>query len=174
MASKKPKSPPLLTARHIASMKELARAHRLNPHAIRNSKSLGDAAGMEDLGIHLVRIKSGDLTTEFHTHYCDEEFVYILSGRGIAEIGERKSKIGAGDFMGFVAGSLPHAMSNPYKKDLVYLLGGTRKRSDVSEYPRAGVRTYKFAGQRHTVSFEHATVEKPIARPSKKLKGEKT
>src|SRR4051794_12301153 len=129
MASTKLKTIPLLTARDIGAMKELARPHRLNPRAIRNSKSLGDAVGMEHLGIHMIRIKPGDLTTEFHTHYCDEEFVYILSGRGIAEIGERKFEIGAGDFMGFIAGSLPHAMCNPYRKDLVYLLGGTRKRS---------------------------------------------
>jgi hypothetical protein len=34
--------------------------HRLNPRAVRNGKSLGDAVGMTDMGIHLVRIKSGD------------------------------------------------------------------------------------------------------------------
>jgi uncharacterized cupin superfamily protein len=145
---------PLLTASAIASMQEIRRVHRLNPRDIRNGKSLRDAVGMTDMGIHLVRIKPGDETTEFHTHYCEEEFLFILSGRGIAEIGKRKLKVGAGDFMGFTAGSLPHAMSNPHKEDLVYLMGGTRRPIDVSDYPRAGMRYYRFDGKRNTVKYQ--------------------
>ena len=144
---------PLLTASAIKAMKEVPKAHRLNARAVRNGKSLGDAVGMNDMGIHLVRIKPGDLTTEYHTHYCNEEFIFILSGHAIAEIGKRKIKVGPGDFMGFVAESLPHTMANPYQQDLVYLLGGTRKRFDVTEYPRARKRAYKFADQRHSVKF---------------------
>ena len=145
---------PLLTAAAIAKMAEIRRVHVLNKRAVRHGKSLGDAVGMRDMGIHLVRIAPGDDSTEYHTHYCDEEFVYILSGRGIAEIGARKVKIGPGDFMGFTAQALPHAMSNPYKEDLVYLLGGTRKAIDISEYPRSRKRAYKFSGLRHTVKFK--------------------
>ena len=147
---------PLLTAAAIARMTEQRRVHLLNKRAIRHGKSLGDAVGMRDMGIHLVRIAPGDESTEYHTHYCDEEFVYILAGRGIAEIGARKVKVGPGDFMGFTAKSLPHAMSNPYKVDLVYLMGGTRKAIDISEYPRSRKRAYKFSGLRHTVDFDDA------------------
>lgn len=149
------KSPfPLLKASTIAAMKEVRRVHRLNRRAVRNGKSLGDAVGMKDMGIHLVRIRPGDQTTEYHTHYCDEEFLFILAGRGVAEIGKRKVEVGADDFMGFTAGSPPHMMSNPFKTDLVYLMGGTRKPFDVSEYPRARVRSYKFAGKRNTVKYK--------------------
>lgn len=143
----------LLTAATIARMPEKRRVHVLNRRAIRHGKSLGDAVGMRDMGIHLVRIAPGGESTEYHTHYCDEEFIYILAGRGIAEIGARKMKVGPGDFMGFTAKSLPHAMSNPYREDLVYLMGGTRKAIDISEYPRARKRAYKFDGRRHTVRF---------------------
>lgn len=145
---------PLLTAAAIARMDEIRRVHVLNKRAIRHGKSLGDAVGMRDLGLHLVRIAPGDASTEYHTHYCDEEFVYILSGRGVAEIGTRKVKVGPGDFMGFTANSLPHAMTNPYREDLVYLMGGTRKAIDISEYPRSKKRAYKFDGKRHTVKFK--------------------
>jgi uncharacterized cupin superfamily protein len=145
---------PLLTAAAIARMEEIRRVHVLNKRAIRHGKSLGDAVGMRDLGLHLVRIAPGDASTEYHTHYCDEEFVYILSGRGVAEIGTRKVKVGPGDFMGFTANSLPHAMTNPYREDLVYLMGGTRKAIDISEYPRSKKRAYKFDGKRHTVKFK--------------------
>ena len=145
---------PLLTASVIAKLKEERFVHRLNPRAVRHGKSLGDAVGMTELGIHRVRIAPGDETTEYHTHYCDEEFVYILSGHGLAEIGGRKVRVGPGDFMGFTTKSLPHTMSNPYREDLVYLMGGTRKPIDISEYPRSRKRTYKFDGKRHTVKFK--------------------
>ena len=154
MSTAKNNISPLLTAAAIASMAEYRRVHVLNKRAIRSGKSLGDAVGMQEMGIHLVRIASGDASTEYHTHYCDEEFVYILSGRGVAEIGKRKFKVGPGDFMGFVAQALPHAMSNPNKEDLVYLLGGTRKPIDISEYPRSRKRAYKFSGLRHTVAYK--------------------
>ncbi len=154
MSKTKSKPFPLLTAGAIAKLKEARFVHRLNSRAVRHEKSLGDAVGMTELGFHLVRIASGDETTEYHTHYCDEEFVYILSGRGIAEIGERKIKVGPGDFMGFAAKSLSHTMSNPYREDLVYLMGGTRKPIDISEYPRSRKRTYKFDGRRHTAKFK--------------------
>ena len=145
---------PLLKAAAIARAKKQRRVHRLNPKGVRHGLSLGDAVGMQNMGIHLVRIAPGDDTTEYHTHYCDEEFLYILSGRGVAQIGGKKFDVGAGDFMGFAAQSVPHTMSNPFKEDLVYLMGGTRQAFDVSEYPRIGKRTYKFAGKRHTVGYD--------------------
>jgi uncharacterized cupin superfamily protein len=154
MPAAKHKLFPLLTAATIRKMDEIRRVHVLNKRAIRHGRSLGDAVGMRDLGIHLVRVAPGDQSTEYHTHYCDEEFVYILSGRGIAEIGTRKIKVGPGDFMGFTAKALPHGMLNPYKEDLVYLMGGTRKAIDISEYPRSRKRAYKFDGKRHIVKFK--------------------
>ncbi len=45
-------------------------------------------------------------------------------------------------------------MVNPYTEDLVYLMGGTRKAIDISEYPRSRQRAYKFDGKRHTVKFK--------------------
>ena len=147
------KPSPLLTADAIAAMEEVRRVHVLNARAVRNQKSLGDAVGMKELGIHLVRVEPGDESTEYHTHYCDEEFVYILAGRGVAEIGDTKVEVGPGDFMGFATRSPPHTMTNTGSEDLVYLVGGTRKASDVSEYPRAQKRAYKFAGERHTVDY---------------------
>lgn len=159
MPAIKKKPFPLLTAAAIEKMPETRRVHRLNKGAIRHGKSLGDALGMEKLGFHVVRIAPGDESTEYHTHYCDEEFVYILAGRGVAEIGGRKIKVGAGDFMGFATQSPPHTLTNPYQEDLVYLMGGTRNAIDISEYPRSRVRTYKFAGKRHTVRFKDVKEE---------------
>jgi len=154
MATGKKRPHPLLKAAAIARAKKERRVHRLNPKGVRQGISLGDAVGMQNMGIHLVRIAPGDETTEYHTHHCDEEFLYVLSGRGIAEIGGKKLEVGAGDFMGFVAQSMPHTMSNPFKRDLVYLMGGTRKPFDVVDYPRVRKVLYKFAGKRHSVDYD--------------------
>lgn len=148
-ARKKPtrnKLPALLAAGAIRRMKEERFVHFLNPGAVRYTRSLGDACGLSSIGVHLVRLKKGDDSTEYHFHHQDEEWVYILSGRGSAEIGGKKYNIGAGDFMGFVAGSEPHAMRNPYARDLVYLVGGNRCPLDVCDYPRIGKRRYREHG----------------------------
>ena len=142
---------PLLSAEAIAALPEHARQHAFNPNGLRHTKALSDACGLEQIGVHLVRLEQGRESTEYHTHAHDEEWIYILSGRGMAEIGERKAEVKAGDFMGFVASSPPHAMTNPFKEDLVYLVGGTRHAYDVVDYPRRGVRSYKFEGKRDNV-----------------------
>jgi len=138
--------PVLLGAGTIRRMKEEKFVHFLNPGAIRYTRSLGDACGLSTIGVHLVRLKQGDVSTEYHFHHQDEEWVYILSGRGIAEIGGKKHKIAMGDFMGFAAGSKPHAMRNSFKQDLVYLVGGNRWPLDVCDYPRIGKRRYRMNG----------------------------
>jgi uncharacterized cupin superfamily protein len=138
--------PALLSAGAIRRMKEDKFVHFLNPGAIRYTRSLGDACGLSSLGVHLVRLKKGDVSTEYHFHHQDEEWVYILSGRGVAEIGGKIFKIGAGDFMGFTAPSAPHAMRNPHARDLVYLVGGNRWPLDVCDYPRIGKRRYRENG----------------------------
>ncbi|MCB1645490.1 MAG: cupin domain-containing protein, partial [Pseudomonadales bacterium] len=114
---------PLLKAAAIAALPETVNVHQFNANAIRHTRSLGDLLGLEKIGIHLVRVETGHDSTQFHTHHCDEEFLYILSGRGIAEIGNESVAVTAGDFMGFSTHSLPHNLHNPYPEDLVYLMG---------------------------------------------------
>ncbi len=156
--------PALLSAAVIRRMKEDKFVHFLNPGAIRYTRSLGDACGLSSIGVHLVRLKQGDDSTEYHFHHQDEEWVYILSGSGIAEIGGKKYRIGAGDFMGFIAGSQPHGMRNPYKKDLMYLVGGNRWPLDVCDYPRIGKRRYRMNGDNAYLDLAALT---PVKRAKK-------
>lgn len=141
----------LLAAEAIAAMPERRYQHTFNPNGIRMTRSLGDACGMKQLGVHLVRVEPGRESTEYHTHSHDEEWIYILSGRATAEIGGRVVAVKAGDFMGFPAGSEPHTMRNDSDEDLVYLVGGTRHAYDVVDYPRRGIRSYKYDGKRDNV-----------------------
>lgn len=146
--------PPLLRAAEIQAIPEEARAHALDPASVRHTRSLGDAVGLATIGVHLVRLRSGKTSSVYHFHHHDEEWIYILSGRGMAEIGDEKSEVGPGDFMGFVAGSLPHSLTNPNPEDLVYLVGGNRLPFDVCDYPRIRKRRYRVNGKSEFVSWE--------------------
>lgn len=149
----------LLSAEAIAALPENARQHAFNPNGVRHTRALSDACGLQQIGVHLVRLEPGRESTEYHTHAHDEEWIYILSGRGTAEIGGRKAEVKTGDFMGFVAGSEPHTMTNPFKEDLIYLVGGTRHAYDVVDYPRRGIRSYKYGGKRDNVFAKNLGVE---------------
>ena len=138
---------PLLRAADIQALHEEARPHPLNPKLVRHTRSLGDATGLATIGVHLVRLEQGDTSSVHHYHHQDEEWVYVLSGRAIAEIGDEKYEVGTGDFLGFVAGSLPHSLHNPNAEDFVYLVGGNRWPFDVCDYPRVGKRRYRINGK---------------------------
>lgn len=146
---------PLLKKADIAQMEETVFQHRLNKNALRHTKSLGKATGMTRLGVHLVRLEPGRDSTEYHFHHHEEEFVYILSGRGETDIGQETHPLEAGDFMGFSAPSLPHIMRNPFAEDLVYLVGGQSLADDVTEYPRMDKIMYKVRGERQLVDGKH-------------------
>jgi uncharacterized cupin superfamily protein len=151
---------PLLKATEIASLDERHHVHPLNPKAIRHTRSLGDAVGLQRLGIHLVRIAPGDETTQFHFHHHEEEFIYILSGRGIAELGDSNVEVGPGDFMGFTAPSVPHSLCNPFDIELVYLMGGERQEFDVCDYPHLQKRLIRMGENRRLVDWQQL---KPFA-----------
>jgi len=145
---------PLIPAEEVTKLKESINIHRFNEKAIRHTKSLGDLVGLSKFGIHLVRIAPGDETTQYHVHQLEEEFIYILSGRGVSDIGDERFEVGPGDFMGFRAGHLPHTMFNPFKADLVYLMGGNRFSQDICDYPRIKRRLYRIEGQREYVRWD--------------------
>ena len=153
----------LLRKSDIEQIVETRHSHVLDPEAQRLTRSLGDAAGLKTIGVHLVRLEPGRESTVYHFHHQDEEWIYILSGRGIAEIGGEKYDIGPGDFMGFVAGSAPHTITNPQREDLVYLVGGNRCPIDICDYPRHGMRRYRVDGVSEFVRLD-ALSKTPPAR----------
>ncbi|MEX0839499.1 MAG: cupin domain-containing protein [Parvibaculum sp.] len=144
------------SAAQIADLPERVHTHQFNPNAIRHTRSLGDLLGLADLGVHLVRVEPGRETTEHHFHGQDEEFLYILSGRAQAMIGEECFDVGPGDFMAFPKNSPAHSMRVPddAAEDLVYLMGGTRSPIDVCTYPRLGRRMYRVDGVKEYASLD--------------------
>lgn len=138
----------LLRRAEIDAMEEKRVQHQFNDNAVRHTRTLGTATGMERIGIHEIRLEPGRDSTTHHFHDCDEEFVYILSGTGKARIGDEEFEIGPGDFMGFGAPSPAHSMRNTGETDLVYLVGGERWPVDVVHYPDIDRTMIKSHGRR--------------------------
>ena len=89
-----------LSANEIEQLEGVEKQHFLNPEALRINKSLGDAVGLRNLGVHQVLVPAGHYSTEYHVHYYEEECIYILSGTGVATLGDQQQRIGPGDFIG--------------------------------------------------------------------------
>ncbi|MGE5220189.1 MAG: cupin domain-containing protein [Chloroflexota bacterium] len=147
-----------LSAKQIDAMAGVRRVHNLNPAAIRLDKSLGDEAGLKNIGIHLITIAPGDKSTEFHGHKYEDEAIYVLSGQGLEVIGDATHRIAPGDFIGLPAGGPAHETVNNGTEPLVCLVIGQRLAQDVVDYPRKGKRLYRNGGQRDMVDC--ATIEK--------------
>jgi uncharacterized cupin superfamily protein len=130
----------LLKATEIADLAEACIRHPFNPSSEVHLRPLSELSGLGRVRLSLGRIPPGKESFAYHAHEADEEFVYILSGRGRAEIGEETVEVGPGDFMGFAVPSVAHHLTNPYDEDLVYLMGGERSRVEVGTFPRAGKR----------------------------------
>lgn len=115
--------------------------HPYNPASDVYLRRLSPLVGLKRLGLYLARIPAGGESFLYHRHERDEEFLFILSGRGQAEIGEESFEVGPGDFMGFPAPDGPaHHLVNPFDEDLVYLMGDESSGLDIGHFPRIGRR----------------------------------
>ncbi|MBA3580833.1 MAG: cupin domain-containing protein [Gammaproteobacteria bacterium] len=136
-----------LRSTDIQALPEEAKRHFLNSKATRHTKSLGDAAGLKNLGVHWVRVEAGDDSTEFHVHHYEEECVYIIAGTATAILGDESFSVMAGDFIAYPCNGVPHKIVNHSSEPLIYLLVGERRAHDISDYPAAGKRLYRNTGR---------------------------
>jgi len=132
--------PSLIRAARIAELAEIPFRHPLNPESEIHLRSLSVAAGLQRIGLHIGRVPPGRESFVYHWHHYEEEFIYVLSGRGVADIGEESFEVGPGDVMLFTAPSVGHNLRNPFDDDLVYLMGGENRPLEIGEFPRHGKR----------------------------------
>lgn len=93
-----------------------------------------------------------------HVHRHDEEWMFVLSGGGVAELDDRSEAIGPGDFLGFPPHAPVHHVRNGGTEALVYLQGGdawSRSSVEVVDLPDLGLRK-TFIGTREALTFPHA------------------
>ncbi|PAU75531.1 cupin domain-containing protein [Halomonas salipaludis] len=146
-----------LSAQDIQALEGVRKVHFLNAQAVRINKSLGDAVGMSQLGIHQISVPPGHFSTEYHYHCYEEEAIYVLSGTGVATLGDRKQPISPGDFVGCPINGVAHDMYNDGDEPLVCLVVGQRLAQDVTDYPRPGKRLYINSSERTLV--DHDAIE---------------
>ena len=148
----------LVTRDEISEFEGVDKVHFLNPNAKRRNKSLGDLTGLTGFGFHVIEVEPGHETTEHHRHFHEDECVFVLSGTATAFIGDEAHAIGAGDFIGYRKGGLPHSIKNTGNEVLRCIVVGERLAHDVGDYPRLGKRLYRNAGLPWSL-VEHEQIE---------------
>ena len=98
---------------------------------------LGDAAGLTQFGVNLLRLPPGTWSAQRHWHSAEDEFVYVLQGSVVLVTEEGEECFGPGDCVGFRAGTADgHHFMNRSPRDAVLLEVGTRARAaDAVTYP---------------------------------------
>ena len=119
---------------------ERAFAQRLNPNSYLLRTGLARLGGLKRAQVTRGRLPPGKDSFAYHSHMIEEEWLYILSGRGVAEIDGESHEVGPGDFMAFPPPGVAHLLRNPFDAELTYLMGGEGLPVDVLDYPTLGKR----------------------------------
>ena len=138
--------PELLRAADSAA-KMGVHSHPWNPKSEMRGVQLGRLAGLKRTGVSLARIPPGKESFVYHSHAREEEWLYIISGTGTAEIDGADYPVGPGDFMGFPTPSVAHHLRNTGEEDLVYLMGGENRDTEIADFPKLGKRMVRHGEQ---------------------------
>jgi uncharacterized cupin superfamily protein len=89
---------------------------------------LGDAAGLTQFGVNLMRLPPGQWTSQRHWHTAEDEFVMVLEGEVVLVTDEGEEVLRSGDCAGFPAG-VPngHHVQNRSDREAVLLEVGSRR-----------------------------------------------
>ena len=134
----------LLRAADVAARSQTF-SHPWNPHSEITGYQMGKSTGLKRTGVNLARIAPGKESFVYHAHWTEEEWIYILEGRGIARIDDVSYEVGPGDFMAFPTPGVAHHLTNPFDQELVYLMGGENRDHEVADFPDLGKRVFRGA-----------------------------
>ena len=102
----------------------------------RERKRIGDAAGLTQYGVNLLRLPPGAWSSQRHWQTLSDEFVYVVSGEVVLVTDGGEEVLGVGDAAGFKAGDPNgHCLQNRSKSDALVLEVGTRFEDDAAYYP---------------------------------------
>ena len=115
------------------------------PCAARVRQRLGDAAGLTDFGVNLLRLPPGTWSSQRHWHSAEDEFVYVLEGEVVLVTDAGEEILRSRDCAGFKAGLKDgHHLQNRSSRDVVVIEIGSRKvAQDEGEYPDIDLRFLK-------------------------------
>ncbi|MEI9964987.1 MAG: cupin domain-containing protein [Caulobacteraceae bacterium] len=119
--------------------------------AARERRQLGDAAGLTQFGVNLLRLPPGVWSSQRHWHKAEDEFVYILQGEVVMVSDEGEAVLRAGDCAGFPKDSGDgHCLQNRSGADALLLEIGTRQApGEVVDYPDIDMILRAGAGYAH-------------------------
>ncbi len=106
------------------------------PCRTRERTKLGDAAGLTQYGVNLLRLPPGAWSSQRHWHTEQDEFIYVLAGEVTLVSDAGGEVLRAGDAAGFKAGDKDgHCLQNRSGGDAMVLEIGTRIADDAAYYP---------------------------------------
>ena len=86
------------------------------PCRARERKRLGDAAGLTQFGVNLLRLPPGVWSSQRHWHSHEDEFVYMLEGELVLVTDAGEEIMRPGDSAGFPAGSIQLTSQMPSRR----------------------------------------------------------
>lgn len=102
------------------------------------------------LGASITRLPPGKVGCPLHHHMREDEFFYVIEGRGVLRYGDTVREIGPGDAISCPHGTgVGHQIANPFDAELVYLAVGLNDPDEVCVYPDTGkvlVRSLRTVG----------------------------
>lgn len=107
----------------------------------RTRQVLGDAGGLGDFGVNLLRLPPGAWSSQRHWHSHEDEFVYVLSGELTLVTDAGEQLLRAGDAAAFPKNHADgHHLVNRGSELAVCLEVGSRSDSDTVVYPDIDLR----------------------------------
>jgi uncharacterized cupin superfamily protein len=105
-------------------------------------RALGDAAGLTQFGVNLLRLPPGAWSSQRHWHTTEDELVWIVEGEVVLVTCSGEEVLRAGDCAGFKAGVADgHHLQNRSNQVAVLLEVGTRNaEQDTTHYPDIDLR----------------------------------
>ena len=103
------------------------------PCAERIRQRLGNAGGLNDFGVNLMRLPPGSWSSQRHWHSHEDEFVYVLDGELTLIEDDGETLLRAGDCAAFAkATGNGHHMINRSDRTAIYLEIGSRHPDDLT------------------------------------------
>jgi uncharacterized cupin superfamily protein len=137
-------------------------SHPWNPQSLMRGTQLGRSVGLKRTGVNFMRVPAGRESYVYHSHHYEEEWMFVLSGAGVALIDGQEFEIAAGDFIGFPTPSVAHLLRNTGTEDLVYLAGGENREFEVAEFPTLGKRMVRMGQQVDVYDVDDAKAFGPL------------
>ncbi|MEE8351662.1 MAG: cupin domain-containing protein [Rhodospirillales bacterium] len=102
----------------------------------REKRVIGDALGLTQYGVNLVRLAPGVMSSQRHWHSHEDEFIVVTEGELVLITDGEEQVLGPGIMAGFPAGTdNGHHLINRNDEDAVYLEVGSRNDDDDVDYP---------------------------------------